>query len=79
MKVTKENVSIRDMAKLLGLSRAQFYRHMNNGVFVKPTYGCGALPYFTRQMQEQNIKVRLTNMGVNGKPCIFYNTKTLAA
>jgi predicted DNA-binding transcriptional regulator AlpA len=73
MQVTKEVVSVSEMARMLGLSRARFYQLMKEGIFPPPTRpGNGGRPFFNREQQEQCIEVRRTNRGVNGQTILFY-------
>ena len=77
MQITREVVSISEMARMLGLSRARFYQLMNAGVLPQPTRtGETGRPFFTRQQQEQCIEVRRTNRGVNGQAILFYAMRT---
>ena len=73
MQVTKNVVSVSEMARMLGFSRARFYQLMNEGVLPKPTKpGTRGRPFFTREQQEQCIEVRRTNRGLNGHAILFY-------
>src|SRR5206468_33872 len=66
-------VSVTQMAKMLGLSRASFYTHVAQGHFLKPLYPSGSRrPVYTDDMQRQNLEVRATQKGVNGAFVIFY-------
>ncbi len=77
MQVTKEVVSISEMARMLGFSRARFYQLMNEGVLPKPTKKAeSSRPFFTREQQEQCIEVRRTNRGVNGQAILFYSMRS---
>lgn len=73
MQVTKEIVSVSEMAQMLGLSRARLYQLMKEGVFPAPTRPSdGGRPYFDREQQERCLTVRRTNCGVNGQAILFY-------
>jgi hypothetical protein len=66
-------VSVTQMAKMVGLSRASFYAHVAQGHFLKPLYpNGGRRPVYTADMQRQNLEVRATQKGVNGEFVIFY-------
>jgi AcrR family transcriptional regulator len=67
-------VSVTQMAKMVGLSRAAFYEHVRRGHFVAPMYQPGSLrrPVYTAEMQRQNLEVRATQLGVNGEYVLFY-------
>jgi DNA-binding transcriptional MerR regulator len=73
MQVTKEIVSVSEMARMLGLSRARLYQLVKEGVFPTPTRpGKGGRPFFDREQQEQCLTVRRTNCGIDGRPILFY-------
>ena len=77
MQVTKEIVSISEMARMLGFSRTRIYQLIHDGVLPKPTKAAeDARPFFTREQQEQCIEVRRTNQGVNGQAILFYAMRT---
>lgn len=70
---TKSVVSVADMARMCGLSRARFYQLMKEGVFPPPVYSVETRrPFYTEEMQETCLEVRKRNCGVNGKPVLFY-------
>lgn len=73
MQVTKDVVSVSEMARMLGFSRARFYQLVRDGVLPRPTpAGQGKRPYYSREQQEQCIEVRRTNRGINGQAILFY-------
>ncbi len=73
MQVTKEIVSVSEMARMLGLSRARLYQLIKEGVFPSPTRpGEIKRPFFDRRQQEQCVTVRRTNCGIDGRPILFY-------
>jgi hypothetical protein len=67
-------VSVTQMAKMIGLSRAAFYEHVRRGHFVAPLYqpGDARRPIYTAEMQRQNLEVRATQLGINGEYVLFY-------
>jgi len=76
MQVTKEIVSVSEMARMLGFSRTRIYQLIHDGVLPKPTKTAeGSRPFFTREQQEQCIEVRRTNRGVNGQAILFYSMR----
>ncbi len=80
MQVTKEVVSISEMARMLGFSRARFYQLMKEGVLPKPTRTAeGSRPFFNRDQQEACVEVRRTNRGVNGQAMLFYSMRSQPA
>lgn len=69
----KAVVSVSEMARLIGLSRARFYDLVWDGVFLPPIYSLRTRrPYYTTRMQEQNLAVRQSNIGVDGEYVMFY-------
>lgn len=75
----KAAVSVTEMAKMVGLSRARFYDLMTAGVFVPPVYSLTRRrPFFAAAMQQQNLEVRQTQRGVNGEYIIFYDKQSSA-
>ena len=68
---TKAVVSVSDMARLVGLSRARFYQLQKAGVFPAPSYQAGR-PVYTEDQQQVCLEVRRKNRGVNGEPVLFY-------
>jgi hypothetical protein len=76
MQVTKEVVSVSQMSRLIGLSRARFYELMKKGIFPLPTrHHESGRPFYDRQQQERCMEVRRTNLGINGKAVLFYSTR----
>ena len=81
MQIAKEVVSISEMARMLGFSRARFYQLMKDGVLPMPAQSEKTKrPFFAREQQEKCIEVRRTNRGINGQAILFYamrSTRTL--
>lgn len=70
---TKAIVSVAEMARMCGLSRARFYQLTKEGVFPTPVYRIdNRRPLYTEEMQEVCLEVRRRNCGVNGRPVMFY-------
>lgn len=73
---TKAVASVRDVARMVGLSPARFYQLMHEGVLPLPVYDIVTRrPHFTEEQQEQCIQVRQRNCGINGKPVCFYTRR----
>ena len=71
--VSKSVVSVAEMARMVGLSRARFYQLVGEGIFPTPVYDASTRrPFFTEEMQQNCMEVRRRNCGVNGKPILFY-------
>ena len=76
---SKAIVNVSQMARLVGLSRQRFWQLANEGVFVLPVYDIRTKrPFYDEQMQETNLRVRQTNFGVNGRPILFYASRSRA-
>src|SRR5471030_2220513 len=70
---TKTVVTVAEMARMVGLSRARFYQLMQTGTFPPPLYDAQThRPHFNEEMQLICLDVRRRNCGVNGKPVLFY-------
>jgi hypothetical protein len=70
----KEIVTIAEMARNVGLSRARFYELMRKGIFPEPSRNPKTKrPFYDRQQQEQCLQARRTNCGANGKAVLFYS------
>ena len=71
--VRKVAVSVSELARLLGMSRARFYQLMGEGVFPQPMYDISTKrPFFDEKGQEDCIEVRRKNHGINGRAVMFY-------
>src|ERR1043165_843088 len=68
---TKAIVTVSEMARMVGLSRARFYQLQKTGVFPAPIYQTGR-PVYTEEQQQVCLEVRRKNRGVNGEPVLFY-------
>lgn len=70
---TKAAVTVSEMARMVGLSRARFYELVEAGVFPSPVYDVSTRrPLYDEKLQETCLTVRRRNCGVNGKPVLFY-------
>ena len=69
----KEIVTVTEMARMCGLSRARFYQLVNQSVFPAPSRSRqSGRPFFDREQQEQCLLIRRINKGANGKAVMFY-------
>jgi hypothetical protein len=73
----KAIVTVSEMARMVGLSRARFYQLQKAGVFPAPTYQAGR-PVYTEEQQQVCLEVRRKNRGVNGEPVLFYARRRAA-
>ena len=72
MDQTKAAISIAEMARAVGLSRARFYQLMGT-TFPWPVYSVSNhRPYYDQKMQNLCLEVRRRNCGIDGKPVLFY-------
>jgi len=72
----KEIVTVTEMARMCGLSRARFYQLMADGIFPTPSRNeQTGRPFFDRGQQEQCLQIRRTNLGANGKAVMFYGCR----
>ncbi len=70
---TKAVVTVSQMARMVGLSRARFYQLVKAGVFPRPVYFvANRRPFFDEEMQKVCLEVRRRNCGINGQPVLFY-------
>jgi hypothetical protein len=69
----KAVVTVSEMARLVGLSRARFYQLQKAGVFPGPVYDVATRrPVYTEELQSVCLEVRRRNCGADGKPVLFY-------
>ena len=68
------NVSV--MSQYLGLSRSRLYQLTQQGILLKPVYLINnKRPVYTREMALRNLKVKKSNVGVNGDIVMFYSAR----
>ena len=69
---TKTAVSVAEMARMVGLSRARFYQLLGTA-FPHPVYDVSTRrPYFGEEAQRTCLEVRRRNCGIDGRPILFY-------
>jgi len=71
--VTKAAVSVTEMARMVGLSRARFYQLVKKSTFPPADHdlATGRVCYL-EEKQRQILEARRRNCGVDGKPILFY-------
>lgn len=75
----KEAVSVAEMARLVGLSRARFYQ-LVGPTFPYPVYDLRTRrPLYTAEMQAVCMDVRRRNCGIDGRPVLFYAARAAPA
>jgi hypothetical protein len=68
-------VTVSQMAKMVGLSRARFYQLIGSA-FPYPLYAVSTRrPFFDQELQEVCLEVRRKNCGIDGKPILFYSRR----
>jgi len=66
-------VSVTEMARLVGLSRARLYQLTKKGTFPSPDVDATTgRPYYSTAKQQICLEVRRKNCGIDGKPILFY-------
>lgn len=69
---TKEAVSVAEMSRMVGLSRARFYQLIGSA-FPHPVYNVETRrPFYDEEAQQLCLEVRRRNCGIDGKPILFY-------
>ncbi len=80
MDVEKQAVSVAEMARMVGLSRARFYQLVVGGTFPSPVYDVKSRrPFYPADLQAVCLSVRHRNCGIDGKPVLFYARRTASA
>lgn len=70
---TRVAVTVADMARMVGLSRARFYQLIQAGVFPAPErHAETGRPFYGEELQRACLEVRRRNCGINGRPVLFY-------
>lgn len=74
--MTKSAVSVTEMARMVGLSRARFYQLVKKGTFPKADQeSLSNRPCYLEEKQRQILDARRRNCGVDGKPILFYSRR----
>jgi hypothetical protein len=69
---SKAVVSVAEMARMIGLSRARFYQLIGS-TFPFPLYAVAThRPFYDAVGQRVCLEVRQRNCGIDGKPILFY-------
>lgn len=69
---TKAAVTITEMARMVGLSRARF-NQLKGSTFPFPLYDLKTKrPFYPEELQKVCLEVRRRNCGIDGKPILFY-------
>jgi hypothetical protein len=71
----KSAVTVSEMARMCGLSRARFYQLIGTA-FPYPLYSLSTRrPFFDEELQKICLEVRRRNCGIDGKPILFYSRR----
>lgn len=71
--VIKAVVSVSEMARMVRLSRARFYQLIRAGSFPQPDREpATGRPCYFEEGQRRCLEVRRRNVGIDGKPVLFY-------
>jgi len=71
----KAVVSVAEMARMVGLSRARFYQLIGSA-FPWPVYSViTRRPFYVEEAQRLCLEVRRRNCGIDGKPIMFYSRR----
>jgi len=72
----KAAVTVAQMARMVGLSRARFYQLQKAGVFPAPKMDeTKKRPFYDQELQQVCLDVRRRNQGVNGRVVLFYTRR----
>lgn len=72
----KAAVTVAEMARMVGLSRARFYQLIGTA-FPWPVYDVSTRrPFYVEEMQTLCLDVRRRNCGIDGRPILFYAIRT---
>jgi len=71
----KMAVTVAEMARMVGLSRARFYQLQKAGIFPPPRYNEFKRPFYDQNAQQVCLEVRRKNCGVNGQVVLFYSRR----
>ena len=74
--VTKTIVSVTDLCRMVGLSRARFYQLVRAEIMPPPDHDpVTKRPYYSEEKQRICLEVRRTNRGINQQPILFYSRR----
>ncbi len=72
----KAAVSVSSVCRQLGMSRSQFYLHVERGTFHAPLrLPSNQRPYFTASMVEDILRARESGIGCNKEYVLFYDRR----
>src|SRR4051794_1197172 len=72
----KVAATVREVCRLVRLSKARFYELQQAGVFPPPVYDLRTRrPHYTEELQRLCVQIRETGLAANGQPVIFYQQR----
>lgn len=72
----KAGVTVSEMARMVGLSRARFYQLQKAGIFPPPQMNeAKKRPFYDQELQKTCLEVRRRNQGINGQVVLFYSRR----
>ena len=73
-------ISVSDMARRCGLSRSHFNLLIRTGVMPQPLYSLhNRRPFYDAEYQEMCLRVRATNIAIDGRYVVFYDRRNVNA
>ena len=76
LSITKQIVSMTEIAKMVQLSRARFYQLLEQGFFPKPLYDeRSKRPYYDLALQNKILEARQSGIGSDGSFMLFYSPR----
>ena len=76
LSISKQIVSITEIARMLQMSRARFYQLLTQGFFPKPLYDDRSKrPYYDLALQQKCLEARQSGIGVDGSFMLFYSPR----
>jgi predicted DNA-binding transcriptional regulator AlpA len=73
--ITAKNVSVVEMARMCGYSRARFYQFIEQGHIPQPKKTPKGRPYFDVELQSVIKNVFQSRISITGEPLMLYNRK----
>ena len=69
-------VSVKEMARMLSMSRSRLYQLIKQGVLLGPIYDVESKrPFYSSEMIARNLEAKRTNCGINGQAMLFYTPR----
>ena len=76
LSITKQIVSMTEIAKMVQLSRARFYQLLEQGFFPKPLYDDRSKrPYYDLALQQKILESRQSGIGSDNSFMLFYSPR----